>query len=420
MSKSGKHHLNTNHISAGIPRTDFWKLVQASQRTIIFFTELVIWEGVDAWKYNYSDTNLTWEDARKYCQKSFTDLVAIQNQEEVNHLNQILPRNPTYYWIGIRKIAGVWTWVGTNKSLDKKAENWAEGEPTSGGEDCVEIYIKRQKEAGKWNNHSCNKLKAAICYLASCKPNSCNHRGECVETVGDYKCLCDEGFYGSQCESVKQCASLSAPVQAKMLCSHPLGNFSFNSTCDFHCMAGFTLQGSQSLQCTAAGQWTAETPSCEGKGLSTIHHHCKVWKSGDSRERIHELLSPLQRFRLQISIRFLFVSAVKCGNLEILEKGYMNCSHPFRDFGYKSVCTFSCDKGFHLGGLDSIQCGTSGQWNGQKPTCEVYIFDKIWEPQKATVATVGTAFALLLLSFVVWGIIHRYRKAKQEKNPLAR
>ncbi|XP_062920068.1 E-selectin-like [Mobula hypostoma] len=160
-----------------------------------------------------------------------------------------------------------------------------------------------------------------------------------------------------------------------MLCNHPLGNFSFNSTCDFHCIPGFTLQGSQSLQCTAAGQWTAETPSCE---------------------------------------------AVKCGKLEIPEKGYMNCSHPLSDFSYKSVCTLNCDKGFHLGGSDSIQCGTSGQWNGRKPTCEVHIFNKMWEPQKATVATVGTAFTLLLLSFVVWGIIRRYRKAKQEKNPLSR
>ncbi|XP_038650604.1 P-selectin-like [Scyliorhinus canicula] len=269
---------------------------------------------------------MTWPDARNYCQKSFTDLVAIQNSEENNHLNEMLPKNPSYYWIGIRKIHNVWTWVGTNKTLTEEAENWAEGEPTHGSEDCVEIYIKRGKDTGMWNNDPCGKMKRAICYLASCKPTSCSARGECVETIGNYTCQCNKGFCGPECEFAEQCATLNVPDQATMNCTHPHGNFSFDSTCEFQCAAGFTLQGSQDLRCNATGMWTAETPSCE---------------------------------------------AIKCGSLEAPGQGFMNCIHPFRPFSYNSTCDFSCDQGFKLRGSVRFQCGVSGQWIGHKSNCEV-------------------------------------------------
>lgn len=99
-------------------------------------------------------------------------MVAIQNQEEIGHLNTWLPRKPTYYWIGIRKINDVWTWVGTNKTLTPEATNWAQGEPNNGkrrqrgssSEDCVEMYIKREQQTGKWNDERCEKSKTALCY----------------------------------------------------------------------------------------------------------------------------------------------------------------------------------------------------------------------------------------------------------------
>lgn len=93
-------------------------------------------------------------------------MVAIQNQEEIAFLNQLLPFNPTYYWIGIRKVANVWTWVGTNKKLARQAENWATGEPNNvqDQQDCVEIYIKREKDTAKWNDERCSKRKGAVCY----------------------------------------------------------------------------------------------------------------------------------------------------------------------------------------------------------------------------------------------------------------
>lgn len=122
---------------------------------------------VGAWTYHYSDQgDYTWEQARNYCRTFFTDLVAIQNKQEIEYLNKSLPFHGRYYWIGIRKLGGIWTWVGTKKALTKEAENWASGEPNNrrSNQDCVEIYIKRQQESGKWNDEACSRRKKALCY----------------------------------------------------------------------------------------------------------------------------------------------------------------------------------------------------------------------------------------------------------------
>jgi len=127
---------------------------------------LNIWRGTEGWSYNSSNYKMNWEHARQWCREKYTDMVAIQNKEEISHLNNIFEKVDGYYWIGIRKIDDRWTWVGTNKTLTKEAENWADKEPNNGrnNEDCVEIYIKRTKDEGKWNDESCLKMKTALCY----------------------------------------------------------------------------------------------------------------------------------------------------------------------------------------------------------------------------------------------------------------
>ena len=134
---------------------------------------------VGAWTYHYSDQgDYMWEQARNYCQTFFTDLVAIQNKQEIEYLNKSLPFHGRYYWIGIRKLGGIWTWVGTRKALTKEAENWAAGEPNNrrSDQDCVEIYIKRQQESGKWNDEPCSRKKKALCYQGE--------RGDCSTDPG--------------------------------------------------------------------------------------------------------------------------------------------------------------------------------------------------------------------------------------------
>ncbi|GCB79780.1 hypothetical protein scyTo_0020246, partial [Scyliorhinus torazame] len=369
-------------------------LVQKGGSQLWFFTiivlELMLLGRIQGWTYEYVDENMAWENARRFCQQYYTDLVAIQNAREIEHLNNFIPQANYYYWIGIRKINGVWTWVGTNKPLTKEAENWAQNEPnnqgTDGNEDCVEMYIKRSIDTGKWNDINCNKKKRPLCYKASCTPTSCSGHGECVENIGNYTCECNDGFYGRECEHAEQCATLNVPDQATMNCTHPHGNFSFDSTCEFQCAAGFTLQGSQDLRCNATGMWTAETPSCEvvrcgdlvvPQGFKNCSHPIEDFSYNSTCD-----FSCAEGFELRGSDRLECgtsgewsapipnCEAVKCESLVIPRQGKMDCSHPIGTFSYNSTCDFSCAEGFELRGSDRLECGTSGEWSVPIPTCE--------------------------------------------------
>ncbi|XP_050948113.1 E-selectin-like isoform X2 [Labeo rohita] len=300
---------------------------------VLIYSVLNIWRGTAGWSYHYSESRMDWESARRWCREKFTDMVAIQNKEEIYHLNRILPKVAGYYWIGIRKISGRWTWVGTNKLLTNEAENWAEKEPNNGGnnEDCVEIYIKREKDEGKWNDESCLKQKTALCYTAACKDDSCvSGHGECVETINSHKCSCFEGFYGERCEHVVKCKPehVSPPDHASVQCSDPNGNSSYASQCEYSCEKGYELKGSRTTRCTSTTKWSSKPPTCE-----------------------------------------LF----QCPELTKPQKGQMQCQHPMGSFSYQSTCEFMCEEGYTMRDSSSstLFCGATGHWNDSQPTCEI-------------------------------------------------
>ncbi|XP_042642275.1 P-selectin isoform X2 [Tyto alba] len=344
---------------------------------------------VGAWTYHYSaEGDYVWEQARNFCQTFFTDLVAIQNKQEIEYLNQILPLHRHYYWIGIRKLGGTWTWVGTRKALTKEAENWAAGEPNNrrSNQDCVEMYIKRPQESGKWNDEPCNKKKKALCYQASCQPFPCSQRGECVETIGSYRCECYPGFHGPECEDVVRCAELK-PKGARMNCSHPYGDFSYNSTCVFGCQEGFERQGEGTLRCLPSQQWSAETPTCTAVT-------CPVLRAPDRGElncsHLHGNFTFGSTCAFSCQTGFVLMGpetrectatgtwtgdaprceAITCPVLNAPNQGKLNCSHLHGDFTFGSTCAFSCQTGFALMGLESRECTATGTWTGDAPRCE--------------------------------------------------
>ncbi|XP_077879415.1 L-selectin-like [Ictidomys tridecemlineatus] len=313
----------------------FQRKCQSTQRGL-WITQLWIWtvlcweflahHGTDCWTYHYSEQPMNWESARKFCKERYTDLVAIQNKREIEYLEKTVPFNRFYYWIGIRKIGNIWTWVGTNKPLTKEAENWGPGEPNNRAkEDCVEIYIKRMRYGGKWNDESCHKPKAALCYTASCTPGSCSGHGECVETINNYTCNCDAGHYGPQCQFVVQCEVLEAPELGSMDCTHPVGTFSFSSQCTFKCSVGTKLLGDGKTRCGPLGNWSSPEPTCQ---------------------------------------------VIQCEPLTAPDLGSMDCTHPLANFSFTSTCTFSCSEGTELIGEKRTVCGSSGIWSSPHPICQ--------------------------------------------------
>ncbi|XP_035767785.1 P-selectin, partial [Neolamprologus brichardi] len=295
--------------------------------------------GAQAWTYNYSTgPNQNWYEARKWCQKFFTDMVAIQNQEETNFLNDLLPFNPKYYWIGIHRVAGSWTSVNTSQSVPEEAQNWASAEPdTIPRQDCVEIYIKRARDTAKWNNENCDKLKGAVCYTASCKHESCSAHADCVESIGSHICKCHPGFRGLRCEEAITCKPFPHPDQGSHRCSNPYGSNHFNSSCHFLCEVGFRLIGAPRLICQANGLWNHPVPLCQ---------------------------------------------VAQCPNLKYtnFSASSTNCSHPIAAFSYNSTCEFSCDEGYELIGQNHIICDHTGQWTATVPVCTVRKCSPVFPP----------------------------------------
>ncbi|XP_061201498.1 E-selectin isoform X2 [Neopsephotus bourkii] len=299
---------------------------------------LTLLQGANGWTYHYSDTNMTYREAELWCKKRYTNMVAIQNKEEINYLNNFLPFNPGYYWIGIRKINEVWTWIGTNKELTEEAKNWASGEPNGKGnnEDCVEIYIKRGKDDGKWNDEQCEKKKVALCYTASCNPSLCSGRGECIETINNHSCNCNPGFYGPECEFVESCDPLKKPDHGSLVCNHPLENFSYNSSCTVQCEEGYELTALESVYCTSSGVWSASLAACK---------------------------------------------AVTCPALEMPLHGAVNCTHSSVELTWGATCEFTCEEGFTLTGPATLQCGSSGAWDRQQPSCAAVRCEAVTWPE---------------------------------------
>ncbi|XP_040895372.1 E-selectin-like [Toxotes jaculatrix] len=364
----------------------------------LLFSMLCMWTSVECWSYHFSDTTMNWQDARAWCKEYYTDMVAIQNQEEIKHLNNYLPRKPTYYWIGIRKINDVWTWVGTNKALTAEATNWAKGEPNNGknelqngaSEDCVEMYIKREQQQGKWNDERCEKLKTALCYTAACKNNSCYH-GECVETINSHECACFEGFYGEKCEQVVQCdkAEVTVPHKGSVKCTHVYGNFSYNSSCEYSCEKGYQLTMSRPLRCTASKNWSEQPPTCElvqcpklsrptrgsincsdPLGPSSYQSTCVLTcDEGYAQAGLSSTTLQCEASGSWNASQLPCV-AVQCPALQKLENGVVSCGHADERFIYGNTCSFSCAPGYRLVGPSSVTCTSAAEWSETMPRCE--------------------------------------------------
>ncbi|XP_029356110.1 P-selectin [Echeneis naucrates] len=314
---------------------------------IVFVQDLSCGGGAQAWTYNYSITpNRSWKEASQWCQQHSAEMVTIQTQEETDFINNLLPLNSNYYWLGIHKEAGVWTCDGTKEKVKEHLQNWASREPDDyAGHDCVEIYIKRKKDTAKWNNEKCDKMKGTVCYSASCKQDSCSAHAACVETVGSHTCQCHPGFVGQRCEEAVACKALTESQQGSRNCFHPYGSNRFNSSCRFHCGLGFHLLGSPQLLCQSSGEWNHPVPLCQVK-------QCPVL------------------------------------NLTLVSGGSMNCSHPFAPDSYNSTCELRCDEGYDRHGDSQIRCDHSGQWTPGVPACTVKKCPPIFPPAAGNVTCV--------------------------------
>ncbi|KAK6470010.1 macrophage mannose receptor 1-like isoform X1, partial [Huso huso] len=118
--------------------------------------------------YILIDQPKTWYEAQQYCRTNYTDLVSIKNNDADKKIKK--KANGKTVWIGLFNNPWKWSHKGEYSSF----RNWDKGEPNSVGNNiCVEMYGKRDKERGKWNDAGCHFASPFFCYNESCTDASC-------------------------------------------------------------------------------------------------------------------------------------------------------------------------------------------------------------------------------------------------------
>ncbi|KAK5931123.1 hypothetical protein CgunFtcFv8_027298 [Champsocephalus gunnari] len=262
---------------------------------------------------------MNWTQARQRCQSTYTDMVVIQNQRENDYLVSMLPikNSSPYYWIGVIKKHKnePWTWIGNNSTWVGE-HSWAANEPNNNHstEVCVEIYVNRGENRGKWNDEKCNARKYPLCYKAQCNETSCE-RGRCQETINNMTCLCEPGFEGDRCQTPEEL---------------PLTN-NYTQCNDTSCERGRCQETINNMTCL-----------------------CEPGFEGDRCQTADEL--PLTNNY-----------TVQCPPLPRPDNGYLSC------FGgnltFNSTCRYGCSLGFLILGSPEVTCEVTGVWSGPRPTC---------------------------------------------------
>uniref|UniRef100_A0A8C9VYS2 C-type lectin domain-containing protein n=1 Tax=Scleropages formosus TaxID=113540 RepID=A0A8C9VYS2_SCLFO len=120
------------------------------------------------YEYHFANMNKNWTEAQSYCRENYTDLVTIDNPEEMNRvINRV---NLTGYtgpaWIGLKK-GNSWKWQWSLADTPSYNENdiglWdkAANQPDwmiGGTEDCGRLKNL------KWHDYPCNSTAYFVCY----------------------------------------------------------------------------------------------------------------------------------------------------------------------------------------------------------------------------------------------------------------
>uniref|UniRef100_A0A671Q9G8 Selectin E n=1 Tax=Sinocyclocheilus anshuiensis TaxID=1608454 RepID=A0A671Q9G8_9TELE len=207
--------------------------------------------------------------------------------------------------------------------------------------------------------------------------------------------------------AVVQCPELISPQDGKMHCQHPIGRFSYQSTCEYMCEEGYTLQDSSSstLFCGATGHWNHSQPTCEivqcpelikpQKGQMQCLHSIGIFSYQSTCEFMCEEGYTLRDF----SSSTLFCGAtgrwndsqptcesktvIKCKPEDVTSPDHaiIHCSHPHENYSYDSQCEYSCEEGYELKGSSTTRCTSTTEWSSKPPTCELVQCPELISPQ---------------------------------------
>jgi len=125
---------------------------------------------------------------------------------------------------------GVWTWAD-GSVLDIQNDIWEQNPPKNGYKCAHWQPGLDDTNAGKINVRSCMyRPIRSLCQITDkneCSSSPCPHDATCENTVGSYKCVCQDGYKyeesGNKCIDIDECASSPCPSDAT--CTNSVGSY---------------------------------------------------------------------------------------------------------------------------------------------------------------------------------------------------
>ncbi|XP_038075101.1 lactose-binding lectin l-2-like isoform X2 [Patiria miniata] len=109
--------------------------------------------------YKAITERLTWSEAKQECIKMGSVLVVPQSQEETEFLLQLVPSEPSGFWINCNDLEEEGAWKCQDGTDEVEYRNWFPGQPDNRGEeDCALVIMP----AAIWNDASCDLLRRSV------------------------------------------------------------------------------------------------------------------------------------------------------------------------------------------------------------------------------------------------------------------
>ena len=114
------------------------------------------------YRFNVTQSLLTWEEARQNCLAAGGDLASILSAQDQSKINNLTESKP-YYWIGLndRAVEGTFVW-SDGSALGFTNWNFAQPDDGGGSEDCAHVNFPTH---GEWNDLPCSLKIKSICKI---------------------------------------------------------------------------------------------------------------------------------------------------------------------------------------------------------------------------------------------------------------
>ena len=164
------------------------------------------------------------------------------------------------------------------------------------------------------------------------------------------------------------------------------------TSCKFYCHRGYEVKsGNKERICQNDAKWTGENPVCQKsncKDLTAPHHASMACSQGFYLSSVCSFdcnpgysLKGLDRTRCSLSGDWTnpipSCARVRCPPLNKNGNTALDCSDG-NWFG--SECNFNCNTGYRLVGMRLLRCVDDGRWDGSQPYCQMLTCGMLYAP----------------------------------------